>query len=254
MAKKIILFLVKVGMIFLIGAVGGIWGEQYLLPYLSSYYPLDHISWLKKIDFGTTIINQTKKEFIVQDQAISEIINNVSPSIVGLRTIELTKNRQNILTEGSGLVSTSDGLIITSNNLLPNLKKISIEVFVNGKWMPANLIKRLPNEQIAVVKIDQDDLFTPGWEDVNQTIIGEKVILLGFNYENKKVVVDVGLIKSQPPITLSFKQEPGTMTGGAVFNLSGKVIGLISVQSDKTIQFIPARYFNENDIQQDKSE
>lgn len=242
MAKKIFLLSGKFILIFLIGALGGIWGEHYLLPRIISYSPLNKIKWLNSSRFGsTTIINQTKKEFITQDQAIEEIVNNISPSIVGVRTFIKSKNKSTILTEGSGIVFTNDGTILTTNNLFPaNQKQFQIEVFINQKWRPAKVVSTNIGSGLALVKVNNNNLLSiTDWSEHPNLAIGQKCILAGFNPKNQKEMINLGFIKTYPPAELSFSNEPGFMTGGTVFDLSGKVIGLISVQTDQSIKFIP---------------
>ncbi len=241
MVKKTLLLSGKIIIIFLIGAFGGIWGEHYLLPKIVSYSPLDKIKWLNNFPFNsTTIINKTKKEFITQNQAIEEIINNISPSIVGIKTLVQLKNKSIILTEGSGVVFTSDGMILTTSNLFPPNKQFNIKVFINQKWVPAEISAKINNNSgIALLKIkNSNSLPVTDWNERSNFIIGQRCILVGFNSKNQKKIIDLGFIKTYPPVKLSFSNEPKFLTGGTVFNLSGKVIGIIAVQSNHNIQFI----------------
>ncbi|HHD92446.1 MAG TPA: serine protease [Candidatus Portnoybacteria bacterium] len=243
MIKKMLVLTGKVLIIFLVGILGGIWGEHYLLPRIISYSPFNQIKWLNDFRFGTTIINQTKKEFVIQDQAISEIVNNVSPSIVGIRTI-IHKNNQIIIhTEGSGIILTNDGVILTTTNLFPpGNKQLRVEAFVDNKWIPANISYNASSSNIIFIKIEKNNLPITNWNaTANNIIIGKKCILIGFNHKNKKKIIDLGFIKSYPPIELSFIAEPGFMTGGTVFDLSGKALGIINIQSNDSVKFISAK-------------
>ena len=106
----------KIIAIFVIGTVGGIFADQILWPYfierpLFLEYRLD-----------PNPIYLTEQVFIEEETLFQEAIQKVDRMVVGIKTETATGE----FLEGSGLIVTSDGLIITLANLVSGSSKTTI--------------------------------------------------------------------------------------------------------------------------------
>ena len=53
--------LIKFGLIFVLGAVGGILGSQFLFPWLAGIGFLKNVDWIRQAGEGPTVINRPEK-------------------------------------------------------------------------------------------------------------------------------------------------------------------------------------------------
>ena len=148
---------------------------------------------------------------------------------------------------GSGVVISSDGYIITNNHVINGAS--SIEVTLNNKKVYiAELIGSDTTNDIALLKVDADDLPYVTFGDSDNTKIGEWVLAVGNPY-NLTSTVTAGIIsakgrdlKGNGAITDSFIQtdaavNPGN-SGGALVNTKGELIGINTAISSRTGSFI----------------
>ena len=99
----------KIIAIFMIGIVGGIFAEQIIWPYLVEK-PL-----FEKYELENRPVLLTETIIIQENTAIVEAIEKVERSVIGIKT--QLKTGKTI--EGSGLAITSDGLIVTLAEIVP---------------------------------------------------------------------------------------------------------------------------------------
>lgn len=148
---------------------------------------------------------------------------------------------------GSGVVISSDGYIITNNHVINGAS--SIEVTLNNKKVyTAELIGSDTTNDIALIKVDADDLPYVTFGDSDHTKIGEWVLAVGNPY-NLTSTVTAGIIsakgrdlKGNGNVTDSFIQtdaavNPGN-SGGALVNIRGELIGINTAISSRTGSFI----------------
>lgn len=143
-------------------------------------------------------------------------------------------------TYGSGVIISSDGYIITNNHVVQDADVI--EVVLNDKRsFVAKLVGNDPSCDLAVVKIEAEDLGAVHYGNSDDVLIGEWVLAIG-NPFNLTSTVTAGIVSakarnlnilgakmSDTPIK-SFIQtdaavNPGN-SGGALVNLKGELIGI----------------------------
>ena len=150
---------------------------------------------------------------------------DISSSIV---TVETLNNRGK--TFGSGVIISSDGYIITAfHNLSGNLSYVKIA----GKSYLANLIGFDEYADLAVLKIDEQDLNFIKFSDKNNLKIGQTVYAIGNPY-NLGISVSRGILSATGrnfgnPY-LNIIQTDAAInkgnSGGALINNKGELIGL----------------------------
>lgn len=145
--------------------------------------------------------------------------------------------------EGSGVIYSSDGLIITNNHVVTNngspVDEIEVRL-ITGERLPATVVGTDSLTDLAVIKVDSDNELPPATFTTEQPRVGEYAIAIGspLGYENSVtlgIVSGLGrsvegatgtegialtnLIQTDAPIS------PGN-SGGALANAGGQVIGI----------------------------
>ena len=139
--------------------------------------------------------------------------------------------------QGSGIIITEDGYILTNNHVVEQADTISVRL-MDGRRFDATIKGRDPESDIAVIKIDAKGLTKAMLGDSDKTRVGEFAIAIGapfsFNYS-----VTVGHVsgkgRSKELLTEGFQDKdfiqtdasinPGN-SGGPLVNLYDEVIGI----------------------------
>lgn len=149
---------------------------------------------------------------------------------------------------GSGVIISDDGYIITNNHVINNADEI--EVALNDRRSyPAKLIGSDPTTDIALLKIDEEDLTFLTYGNSDQLKIGEWVIAVG-NPFNLTSTVTAGIVsaKSRSINILANRNQtlgieafiqtdaavnPGN-SGGALVNSRGELVGINTAIASQT--------------------
>ena len=138
--------------------------------------------------------------------------------------------------QGSGFIVSSDGYILTNNHLVGEADEDGIKVkLVDGREFTAKIIGTDPESDVAVVKIDANDLPTIELADSDALEVGEWVIAIGNPFGLSHTVTagivsakgrsNVGLATFEDFIQTDAAINPGN-SGGPLLNLDGKVVGI----------------------------
>lgn len=137
---------------------------------------------------------------------------------------------------GSGVVFSDDGYIVTNNHVIMDADEIT--VIAGKKSFRAELIGRDPSSDLAVIKIDSDELPVIEKGDSEQVNVGEWVLAVGNPFNLTSTVTagivsakgrNINILRDKFPIE-SFIQtdaaiNPGN-SGGALVNSNGELIGI----------------------------
>jgi serine protease Do len=135
---------------------------------------------------------------------------------------------------GSGFVISADGFIVTNNHVIEGADEILIEFF-SGEELPAELIGTDPNTDIAVLKVDAENLPFVAFGDSNAVgaRVGDWVMAMG-NPLGQGFSVSAGIVSARNR-ALSGTYDDYIQTdaainrgnsGGPLFNMDGEVIGV----------------------------
>ena len=197
--------------------------------------------------------------------AITRAVAAASPAVVGINVVELRQYRQvspwgddpffrqffgdrtytqQVQGLGSGFIISPDGYILTNDHVAGNAKEITVTL-TSGKQYKAKLIGTDLISDIALLKIEGNDLPYVRLGASDDVIIGEGVIALGNPFGlfdiNDKPTVTVGVVSNT-----GMKVESGEgrvyrdmiqtdaainsgNSGGPLLNAMGEVIGVNSV-------------------------
>jgi len=148
------------------------------------------------------------------------------------------KFHQSQLVQGSGFIVSSDGYILTNNHLVGEAEDVKVKLR-DGQDFKAKIIGTDPDTDVAVIKIDANDLHYLALADSDKLEVGEWVIAIGNPFGLSHTVTQ-GIVSAKGRSGLRF---PGHIpeyqdyiqtdaainrgnSGGPLLNLDGKVIGI----------------------------
>ncbi|MHC4572348.1 MAG: Do family serine endopeptidase, partial [Planctomycetota bacterium] len=135
---------------------------------------------------------------------------------------------------GSGFVVSSDGHILTNNHVVKDAEEINVKL-EDGREFQAKIIGSDPDSEVAVIKIDAEDLPTLELANSDVLEVGEWVIAIG-NPFGLSHTVTAGIVsaKGRSGFRLAEYEDfiqtdaainPGN-SGGPLINLDGEVVGI----------------------------
>ena len=147
------------------------------------------------------------------------------------------KRGRSVEASGSGVIISKDGYIITNNHVIEHAEKIRV-VLNDKREFDATLVGTDPGTDIALLKIDEDDLpyLLPGNSD--NVKVGEWVLAVG-NPFNLTSTVTAGIVSAKARninlmrenygieafIQTDAAVNPGN-SGGALVNRKGELVGI----------------------------
>lgn len=151
---------------------------------------------------------------------------------------------------GSGVIVSTDGYVVTNNHVVEGADKIRVHLNDN-RMFEGTVIGRDPSTDIALLKIDADDLSPVVYGNSDDVRVGEWVLAVG-NPMNLTSTVTAGIVSAKArninllqydpsrdifPIE-SFIQtdaavNPGN-SGGALVNASGELVGINTAIASNT--------------------
>jgi serine protease Do len=143
---------------------------------------------------------------------------------------------------GSGFIVSNDGYILTNAHVVADADEVNVRL-TDRREFPAKVIGFDPHSDVAVIKIDAQDLPTVRIGDPQQLRPGEWVLAIGspFGLDNSATAGIVSATSRAvggeenyvPFIQTDVAVNPGN-SGGPLFNLRGEVIGMNSMIFSRT--------------------
>lgn len=138
---------------------------------------------------------------------------------------------------GSGVIVQKDGYIVTNNHVVKGADEISVTLH-DKREFTATVIGTDPNTDLALIKIDADDLSAISFANSDDVKVGEWCLAVG-NPFNLNSTVTAGIVSAKGRNINILKQKyaiesfiqtdaainPGN-SGGALTNASGDLIGI----------------------------
>lgn len=193
----------------------------------------------------------------------TEVAQMISPSVVSITTEQMKTNQfwfglQIASGAGSGVIISQDGYIMTCAHVISGATTITVTTST-GEEYPATVVGSYTDGDIAVIKIDADNLQAAVMGDSDQVLLAEVVYAVGnpggtlggsitdgiISATDRTITVSVEE-ESNPPknpfsgitskiVTLNVLQtsaavSPGN-SGGGLFNSRGELIGIVNAKS-----------------------
>jgi serine protease Do len=134
---------------------------------------------------------------------------------------------------GSGVIVSSDGYILTNNHVVENATEIEVRLSDRREVM-AEVIGTDPDTDLAVIKVDLEDLPAVTFTDSDQLEVGDIVLAVGNPFGLGQTVTS-GIVSGLGRATLGLGYEdfiqtdaainPGN-SGGALVDAHGRLIGI----------------------------
>ena len=221
----------RLGAIVLVtGIVGGILGSYGFIHFFASSIPV------------------SKQQLVVQESsAVVDVAGKVSPSVVSITTKSVQAGvfgfgQQTEEGAGTGMIVTSDGLILTNNHVVNGAT--SVTVFTNdGKQYTGSVVATNTTSDYAFVRIKASGLPAVSLGDSSAVQVGQGVIAIGNALGTYQNTVTQGIISGKGrPVTATDSTGSSSESlvdllqtdaainegnsGGPLVNLAGQVIGM----------------------------
>ena len=143
---------------------------------------------------------------------------------------------------GSGFIVRADGYIVTNNHVVENARQLQVILRDQAKKYDARVVGTSPEDDVAVLKVDAQDLPTLNWADSSALKVGQLAIAIGSplgqqNSVTKGVISALHRSISVPDpstgqvenilnaIQTDAQINPGN-SGGPLLNSAGQVVGV----------------------------
>src|SRR5213082_3000326 len=147
---------------------------------------------------------------------------------------------------GSGFIVSPDGYILTNNHVVAGADKVTVKLY-DKREFTAKVVGTDPNTDVAVIKIDAQNLPAVQYANSDSARVGEWVLAIGnpleFNF-----TVTAGIVSAKGRVLYGLQQShyaiqdfiqtdaainPGN-SGGPLVNIRGQVIGINAAIASQT--------------------
>lgn len=171
---------------------------------------------------------------------VAEIVEKNADAVVEIVVSGTTQGMwgQLQLTEGagSGVIIRKDGYIATNYHVIQGANKVQVTLH-NGDVYPAQIIGSDPANDVAVIKIDEENLTSAVIGDSSKVEVGDLAVAIGNPLGQLGGTATTGIISaldrtlSVEGTTLTLLQTDaainGGNSGGGLFNSMGELIGIV---------------------------
>ena len=179
----------------------------------------------------------------------ADVASKASPSVVEIVT-ESTQTSYGIFggtftsqAAGSGVIISDNGYIVTNNHVIEGAQSIQVTTF-DGTQYDAHLVGTDPKSDIAVLKINADNLTAATIGDSSQLQAGDTAVVIGNPLGTLGGTVTDGIISS-PSREMVINNESMELiqtnaqinsgnSGGGLFDGNGNLIGVVNAKDSGT--------------------
>lgn len=240
------------------------WGIAMYSPILSHAVPSSDPTPTSSNQFLSTSLLSSPDSAIIKNNTLIKVTKRVRPSVVNISTLstdeqssksfpffddlffrrffgeeferrfqqpEVPRQQQGT---GSGVIVSTDGYIITNNHVVEQATELQVLLSDKRKFT-GQVVGTDPKTDLAVIKIDADNLPAATWGDSGQLEVGEIVLAIGNPFGLNQTVTmgivsavgraNVGIVDYEDFIQTDAAINPGN-SGGALVNLQGELIGI----------------------------
>lgn len=136
--------------------------------------------------------------------------------------------------QGSGVIVSSDGYVLTNNHVIDGASEVTVTL-PDKREFKGKIVGADPKTDLAVVKIDGQNLPTVAWGDASKLQVGEYVLAVGNPFGlNSTVTLGIvsalgrgrmGITQYEDFIQTDAAINPGN-SGGALVNTRGELVGI----------------------------
>lgn len=155
-----------------------------------------------------------------------------------------------VASTGSGVIISPDGYIVTNHHVIKNADKIEVVLQQPKRTYVANIVGKAPSSDLALLKIDAENLPEIAIGNSDELFIGDWVLAVGNPFNLTSTVTagivsakgrNINLVNNEFPIE-SFIQtdaaiNPGN-SGGALVDQHGKLVGINTAIASRTGSYV----------------
>jgi serine protease Do len=179
---------------------------------------------------------------------VSDVVAVTAPTVVEITT-ESVSSGNSIFGQyvsqgaGSGVIMSSDGYIITNNHVVDGATSIKVRT-TEGTEYDATVVGTDSQTDLAVLKVDAQDLPAATFGNSNDLQVGDAAIAIGNPLGSLGGTVTVGIISA---LDRQIQVDGETMTllqtdaainpgnsGGGLFDANGNLIGIVNAKQSAT--------------------
>ncbi len=182
---------------------------------------------------------------IPEDEPVAQVAAQVEPSVVQVNVSAAQEtpfgSQEDQSGVGSGVIYREDGFIVTNNHVVADAEEVSV-AFADGSTEQGQVVGNDPRTDLAVVRVDRNDLPAADFVEENDLIPGQLAVAIGSPSGFESTVtagVISGLNREIPPELTGGQLEtalvdlvqtdaaisPGN-SGGGLADRSGQVVGI----------------------------
>ena len=176
------------------------------------------------------------------DSRVEDIVSAVAPSVVSIYTYTSVGGSLQQLGQGSGVVISREGYIITNYHVIDGSTKIIVN-FTDGDELEASIAGSDQRSDLAVLFVKKNDMREIKFADSDDVRVGEPAIAIG-NAMGNEGTVTVGVVSATKRyvynestyyemIQTDAAINPGN-SGGALVNKRGELIGINAMKLTNT--------------------
>jgi S1-C subfamily serine protease len=177
----------------------------------------------------------------IDESAVLEVVEKVTKSVVNINTVRLLHDYyyqvHPVQGMGSGVIIDPKGHIITNHHVIAGAEKIDVAL-ASGEVLSGKLVGTCASEDVAVLKVDGDNLPTAELGDSDQLRVGQTVFAIGnpfglaggpsvtkgvISAVKRSIRSERGLIENLVQTDASI--NPGN-SGGPLVDVQGRVVAI----------------------------
>ena len=234
--------ILRILFILAIGALGGIIFQAFILPYLATKEYFKQVGFVRILTEREVNLYPKETVIVQENKALQEAVEKVERSVIGVRA----QSVRGEIIEGSGLILTNGGDVVTLGDLLP--KGYDFSFFWNGEKVTYESLEVDKTGNLVRLRIDKKDLLTLPFADMGNIKAGQRVFLVGMIFENGQwqKIVNEGIIKTfDEDLIRTNIFEKSALTGSPLFDIEGNVLGLNTIDREGKVTTISAKKIQE---------
>ncbi len=191
----------------------------------------------------TADTSDTKSSADGSEKTVADVAAGCSASVVEITTesVQTGSFFGNYVSSGagSGIIVSNDGYIATNNHVIDGAQKVTITL-KSGKDYTAKIIGTDEKTDMALLKIDAENLTPVVMADSDKLVAGEQIVVIGNPLGELGGSVTTGIISATDRevtvqnetmrlLQIDAAVNPGN-SGGALFNMNGELVGVVNAK------------------------
>lgn len=248
--------------VFVVGGIGGVFFEQYAIPRIRSNAKFSRLPFFKKASESVTIINKTEQITVNENDSVNKIAQNAANSVVNILSANREETKINKVASsvaqkesvsGTGVIVTSDGLVVTYRSAILENNADYIILLSSGSYYEAKLIGIDEFTNLAYLKVDASNLPVIAFANSDSYYPGKKMVVIGNSFGEYQNRFSAGLLSNVDKIfNLDGKTVSSTeklegvfetdfnnqkeYIGGPMISYNGELVGIVGSLNVDNIQ------------------